>query len=152
MGLDMYLYKDTYVGGNFEHNNVQGEINLTRGRDNKPINVKINRLSSIREEVAYWRKANAIHQWFVDNVQNGEDNCGTYFVSADNLRKLVDICNKVLAYPDEAGKLLPVASGFFFGSDEYDEWYMRSLEYTIETVESLLEEDPEGDYYYHSSW
>lgn len=152
MGLDMYLFKDTYIGGNFDFNNVQGEINLSRGRNNKPVNIKLNRLTSIREEVAYWRKANAIHQWFVDNVQDGEDNCGTYFVSADNLRELVYICKVILANPEKAQELLPVASGFFFGSDEYDEWYMNSLKYTIETFESLLEEDPEADYYYHSSW
>lgn len=27
------------------------------------------------KEIAYWRKANAIHRWFVDNVQNGTDDC-----------------------------------------------------------------------------
>ena len=27
------------------------------------------------EQVGYWRKANEIHNWFVDNVQNGEDDC-----------------------------------------------------------------------------
>lgn len=31
--------------------------------------------SSIGSEVAYWRKANAVHKWFVDTVQNGEDDC-----------------------------------------------------------------------------
>lgn len=25
----------------------------------------------IEEEFGYWRKANAVHKWFVDNVQNG---------------------------------------------------------------------------------
>ena len=53
MGLDMYLFKDTYIGGSFDFNNVQGEINLSRGRNNKPVNIKLNRLTSIREEVAY---------------------------------------------------------------------------------------------------
>ena len=27
-------------------------------------------------QIASWRKANAIHKWFVDNVQDGVDDCG----------------------------------------------------------------------------
>ena len=60
----MYLSKKTYIGANYEHNNVKGEINLTRGGDNKPVKVNLNRVSYIEEEVAYWRKANAIHPYW----------------------------------------------------------------------------------------
>ena len=31
-------------------------------------------------EAGYWRKASAIHKWFVDNCQEGDDDCGTYLV------------------------------------------------------------------------
>ena len=31
--------------------------------------------SSIGAQVGYWRKANAVHQYFVDAVQDGEDDC-----------------------------------------------------------------------------
>lgn len=48
------------------------------------------------EEVAYWRKANAIHQWFVDNVQNGEDDCHEYKVSREDLEELCGICGEIL--------------------------------------------------------
>ena len=44
----------------------------------------------------YWRKANAIHQWFVDNVQYGEDDCGSYEVSVEQLKELRKTCKKVL--------------------------------------------------------
>ena len=30
---------------------------------------------SISYPVGYWRKANAIHNWFVQNVQDGRDEC-----------------------------------------------------------------------------
>lgn len=30
---------------------------------------------SIWKEIGYWRKANHIHKWFVDCVQDGEDDC-----------------------------------------------------------------------------
>lgn len=57
---------------------------------------------SLWEEVAYWRKANMIHNWFVENVQNGEDDCGTYEVTEENLADLLDICERVL----DASKLV----------------------------------------------
>ena len=47
------------------------------------------------EGVAYWRKANQIHNWFVLNVQNGEDDCGTYEVSEEQLQELLDTCIEV---------------------------------------------------------
>lgn len=43
-----------------------------------------------------WRKANAIHRWFVDNVQAEQDNCAVYEVDLQDLRKLRDTCQKVL--------------------------------------------------------
>ena len=48
------------------------------------------------DEVGYWRKANAIHRWFVDNVQNGEDDCGTYAVSKEQLEGLLGKCKYIL--------------------------------------------------------
>ena len=45
-----------------------------------------------------WRKANEIHSWFVDNVQDGEDDCRYHReVTKEVLEKLLDVCNKVLA-------------------------------------------------------
>lgn len=51
--------------------------------------------SSISEQVAYWRKANHIHKWFVENVQGGDDNCEYYEVSKEQLEDLIDVCNIV---------------------------------------------------------
>lgn len=44
---------------------------------------------SIMTEIAYWRKANHIHKWFVDNVQYGVDDCGTYEVTEADLKKTI---------------------------------------------------------------
>lgn len=49
----------------------------------------------IEEEVAYWRKANAIHNWFVEYVQGGVDDCGTYEVSKEQLESLLHICKLI---------------------------------------------------------
>lgn len=46
--------------------------------------------------VCYWRKANAIHGWFVQNVQGGEDDCGIYTVELGQLAELRDACKNVL--------------------------------------------------------
>ena len=44
------------------------------------------------EEIGYWRKANAIHRWFVDNVQGGADDCEFYEVTKDHLKTLRNLC------------------------------------------------------------
>ena len=76
MGLDSYLKKRIYIGAEYEHRKVKGSINLTA--ENKPIKVDLKKVTEIIESVGYWRKANHIHKWFVDNVQNGEDDCKEY--------------------------------------------------------------------------
>lgn len=47
-------------------------------------------------QCAYWRKSNAIHKWFVDNVQEGRDDCGSYDVEVEQLRELLDTVDEVL--------------------------------------------------------
>lgn len=51
---------------------------------------------SLFEEVGYWRKANAIHQWFVENVQNGTDDCKEYEVPKEKLEELLETAKEVL--------------------------------------------------------
>ena len=69
----MYLIRKKYVGANLEHRKVKGKIELEI--EGKKLPIEFDRLSYIDEEVGYWRKANAIHKWFVDNVQDGNDDC-----------------------------------------------------------------------------
>lgn len=51
-----------------------------------------------RERVAYWRKANAIHDWFASHcAPDGElENCEDYLVTKEQLIELRDTCEKVL--------------------------------------------------------
>lgn len=96
MGLDMYLMKETYVK-NWNHQSPEErhEVTVKRGGKVRP-DIKPERVSRVVEQVAYWRKANAIHQWFVDNVQDGVDDCRRSYVDREDLRNLVDLCKKVL--------------------------------------------------------
>lgn len=48
------------------------------------------------EDLVYWRKANQIHRWFVENVQNGEDKCKPYQVSKEKIEELKNLCEEVL--------------------------------------------------------
>lgn len=98
--------------------------------------------------VAYWRKANAIHKWFVD-VSGEEDNCQRIYVSGKKLKELVDLCKKVLKKHKLASELLPTQSGFFFGSTEYDEYYFDDLKSTVEKLKDI---DEDGEYVYQASW
>jgi len=101
-------------------------------------------------EVGYWRKANAIHGWFVRNVQNGVDDCGSYLVTKDQLRDLLMVCEAVIHNPAMSSTYLPTTSGFFFGDTGYGQNYMWDINHTIKVVKEALKDDYE--IYYSSSW
>lgn len=98
MGLDMYLAASKYIG-DWEHNNektrkayqgVMAAIGFAGFRcdDCPSLDLKFN--------VAYWRKANAIHKWFVTHVQEGKDECQESYVTREQLAALVAACEQVL--------------------------------------------------------
>ncbi len=132
MGLDQMLYRRTYVGSihKITVENPDEKYNLPK--------IDADKIVGVVEEVMCWRKANQIHKWFVDNIQNGVDDCGTYAVSLEKLQELVDLCKQVLENPEKASELLPTQSGFFFGGIEYDEYYFEDLEKTIKGLEEIM--------------
>lgn len=71
------------------------KVEVTRGGEPVP-GVQSDRISGIEEELMYWRKANHIHGWFVDNVQGGQDDCREYLVKPEHLRELISVCSKVI--------------------------------------------------------
>ena len=154
MGLDMCLKKKTYVGANYEHRNVKGKIDLSVGDER--LNVKFSRVSEIVEEVGYWRKANQIHNWFVQNVQDGIDECQESLVSLEQLTELRDLCQKINKSKSvkQAAELLPPAQGFFFGGEDLDEYYFEDLKDTLKILNPLIKEVEKdgGEVYYRSSW
>ena len=74
MGLDMSLYRQK------------------RNRGKLSARIRWNEAT----EVAYWRKANAIHKWFVDNIQDHQDDCGEYIVPREKLVELLETVEEVL--------------------------------------------------------
>jgi len=47
---------------------------------------------NVTATAVYWRKANAIHKWFVDNLADGVDDCRPLWVSTDHLKELFLTC------------------------------------------------------------
>lgn len=95
MGLDMYLSKKRYVK-NWEHMQPNELHSVIVRKGDKKINSKLP-VTEIVYEAAYWRKANAIHNWFVQNTQDGEDRNGVEtWVSREQLQELLDLCKHVL--------------------------------------------------------
>lgn len=157
MGLDMYLERTKRVEGvSLEDlckiENFVGDINAdqkfpiealeniphgTEFADEITLCGKYFKWYSIFKNVGYWRKANQIHRWFVENVQGGVDDCNPYEVTKEQLKNLLSIVKSVLKNPSNKS-LLPTRSGFFFGSTNYDEWYIEDLKNTKKILSDVL--------------
>jgi hypothetical protein len=147
MGLDMYLTAKRYIF-DFDDDGKALKFYLD--------DLKVNGMTvkELSYEAGYWRKANHIHKWFVDNVQGGVDNCGEYLVSVNDLEMLLALVNEVLAHTKKAEDLLPTSNGFFFGSGLYDDGYYDDLIHTKAIIENVLSipDLRKYDLYYSSSW
>ena len=147
MGLDMYLSAKRFLWYNEDE-----LVNKLTSNFPELGEAKVKRIEA---EIGYWRKANQIHKWFVDNVQEGEDDCGDYEVSKEQLKELLDLIDQVLADKSQAPNLLPNTNGFFFGSQDYDEYYFQDLEYTKKLIEGVLSNEELSKHWcleYTSSW
>lgn len=184
----MNLYRKTYVK-NWKH--MKGEelhdITITKGGKDRG-DIDKSKVAYITEEMAYWRKQNAIHNWIVKNCGEGIDKCQEIYINREDMGKLLTVVNTVLAgskivdgkvnsgytikqtptgiekkhnwvdgkvVKDSslAEMLLPTAEGFFFGSTDYDEWYITGLTETKEVLERIMAiEKDTSDYYYQASW
>lgn len=154
MGLDMYLTREVYIGDKWEaeeKRHVKAVCPKERAGDFKADTFN-GRIGAIEYDVAYWRKANHIHKWFVDHVQEGKDDCERYFVEAEQLKALVKTCENVLKNRKKAPEILPTAEGFFFGGTGYDSCYFEDCKNTIEMINAELATEKDGYYYYQSSW
>jgi hypothetical protein len=141
MGLDMYLTASKY----FYDEDAPEPTAIAEMMKTK------RRVKSVSFEAMYWRKANWIHGWFVENVQRGEDDCKSYELDREKLEKLVATCRIALERKDP--DLLPPVGGFFFGGTEEDDWYWESIQKTADELTKVLEDFPNPYYFsYQSSW
>ena len=157
MGLDMYLYRKEYVStfAWTQDEKAVKEANLHSVIANH-FNVDPN-MGGIYVDycVAYWRKANAIHGWFVNTLAGGVDECQPIYVSLDKLIELRELANSVVLTPAMAGDILPTQSGFFFGSYDIDEWYISDMKNTVDMLDKIISSVSPEDYptfFYQASW
>ena len=177
MGLDQYLSASFASYGGYKHvrenpafatetklyDAVIAALGIERSPDMNSISVSV--------QVGYWRKANHIHKWFIDRCGGGDPDCCKMDVSRDDLVALRDLClrvksaakmedssviepGKVIANAKEIAALLPTQSGFFFGSTDYDEYYMADIEHTLEMLGRVLDDPKYKDceFTYRASW
>lgn len=176
MGLDQYLAAEVYVGS--KYHKVKQEALVVSNRFISEGKVEdftdcelfpTHNISHITYDIGYWRKANWIHKWFVDNVQGGKDDCERYIVSDEDLEKLETVCKEIReAYIGKLKKKeliklimdkLPTQSGFFFGgtvieTDEDLEYYMETITDTLVAIDLAKKYKKKygATIYYQSSW
>ena len=183
MGLDMFLNATCYILNESPSTEISNLVGIPFP------NAEVR---EITVTVMSWRKANAIHNWFITNCGNDEDDCQPIPVSIDRLTKLRNLCKRVLdhstlipalikngtrytrnsdgemvatpiiedgqtiANPSYAKWYLPIASGFFFGSTEYDQYYYQDVKETYEALDAILkipqDELNKWDFAYRASW
>ncbi len=138
MGLDMFLW-----------------------RAHKDTDTNSEEFSENSTEIAYWRKANQIHKWFVDNVQDGVDDGEVHEVPINKLLEFYD--QLINARLTRNANLFPPMSGFFFGNTDINEYYWETLRDTIEMlapevqrIREMVQDGTIGSYtqkyYYYASW
>lgn len=169
MGLDQYLEIRKNEYRSKSHQDKGSDLALEYPKDITEFIPNLADLTISRQtnyEVGYWRKANQIHNWFIQNCarrdeyDNPIDDCRPIEITVDKLEKLLDDCKKVLADHSLAETLLPTTDGFFFGPTGYDEYYFGQIEYTVEVIEPVLKfakhkleiKDYTWEVYYQASW
>lgn len=163
MGLDMYLYLGSYESRS--RWDITSDDSNSKTKSFYPKELKTfedellqhNLLSKeTMYQVGYWRKFNALHGYFTDKLNKGNEIYDTLYIDDDELENLTEILKKVneilsksathkneygtIIYDcqDEIKNILPPKDGFFFGSLDIDEYYKADVEYSIDLFEKVL--------------
>ena len=106
-----------------------------------------------REEVAYFRKVNLLLPFF-----GYSENCSDLIITKDQVEDLIGTCSNVLdhfsnlkqlykeedvytkeEWIDYCQETLPNQDGFFFGSYEYDEYYIDKVQQVKKLFQEIIE-------------
>lgn len=115
--------------------------------------------TAVTDQIGYLRKANAIHGWIVRELAEGVDECQEIDMAPEDIDRLLAAIDEALANPGARGPLEPV-SGFFFGGDAKDQYWVEDLQRArdillwikadIATTE--VEDWTTTRYFYQASW
>ena len=136
MGLDMYLTASKHLYHDDKEAEAVGEA----------LGFKERRAERVEFEAMYWRKAHAVHEWIVKNVQGGVDNCASYPISRERVEQLRALCQ--VAFERKDPDIMPPMEG-----EDADDWYWDRIEGTAEGLASALHDFPHPWIFrYQSSW
>jgi hypothetical protein len=115
--------------------------------------------SHVTVTASYWRKANAVHAWFVDNCQDGVDECQEAEVHPEQLAALKTACETALA-AYRAGDLRAAGAAMaprqgFFGGYDLDEYWAEDMAYTVTEIDRIVRAAIAiggVEFVYQSSW
>lgn len=160
MGLDMSLYREVQMKGKMEITDKKLD-EVLGGEKMRP---------SVKHEVCYWRKFNALHKYFNEHFnEQDNDNCVDMYMGIEDIKELLELVKKIrgavkmdgdnIANP-EVCEELPTEEGFFFGSTDYDKYYVEQLDSTIKQLSKVIDEheklikagvaEYDIDYYYRA--
>lgn len=105
-------------------------------------------------DIIEWRKCNWFHGWFMSHAGHVFNEGERIHVEKEHLENLITTINKVLKNKKLAKELLPCQEGFFFGGQDYDEYYFGSLKGAKEILTTFLNKPiaNDCDFEYHASW
>lgn len=158
MGLEMFITKKTM------------NVSLDREKVTSSVleginNVKPNRIMMIKEMIGWWYNFSPIDNWFYENVKlptlnkkqlvlTEEDLDSEFEVSKEDFNNLLVICQTILSDNSSSNKLLPIPD--YEKSLEYDETYYKTILYSVNFLESIIEEMKSDSlfqqYYYQSNY
>ncbi|KQX98171.1 hypothetical protein ASD22_11045 [Rhodanobacter sp. Root480] len=102
-------------------------------------------VSGVTVRVGYWRKFDALHRWFVNNTQEGHDDCRPSFVSVDTLIELEEQLEQVSDDPASASE--------YFTADENETLDEGEVDYTLKVLHHAKRLQAQGwDITYRASW
>ena len=150
MGLDMYLEAKRCVAPYDAQTEpmrraIGAAIGYVPPKEKPGQDETLLEVSGVMVRVGYWRKFDGLHQWFVNNVQEGHDDCRPAFVSVDTLTELEEQLEQVSDDPASASE--------HFTADIDETLEDGEVDYTLNVLHHARRLQEQGwDIYYRASW
>ncbi len=137
VGLNMYLYRTIDMSP--VHGN--GDIFVDKMEKLEKVfpelHLNVENGIEFREELATWKRANAIHYWMVNNVQKGIDDDGYHQIPIAKI-KVLKVLAELALKSEQPQEILPTSENVLFGNANYDEEYRTNLIHTVDVLDNIL--------------
>lgn len=108
---------------------------------------------SKKQELAYFRKVNQLRGYMVNVLGMAADaDCEYFKITRADLEDILDRAERIKSNPKLAEELLPTEPGFFFGSYDYDEYYLEENDLIISDLRTILKNHPRSKVFYYYDW